>query len=299
MNFKQFCEKVYQGVVEFYKDAVNVKLQEVKKNNGVTLTGLLLAEKDNKVAPAVYLDSYFEDYRKGKKIEDIVVEIVQIYERVRKHQQVDVQFFSDYQKAKERICYKLIHYQRNESLLSGVPHIRYLNLAVVFYYAYENPLLGNGTILIQNSHKESWKVTTEELFRQAKENTERLFPADLIKMEEIVEELLGVSLDEEKLWDEKELVPMFVLTNRQRMFGAISIFYPEVLKELAEKVDANLFILPSSVHEVILLPDAGAKAECLQEMVKDVNSTQVAAEEILSDSVYYYDRTLGRIDLLC
>lgn len=299
MNFKQFCEKVYQGVVEFYKDAVNVKLQEVKKNNGVTLTGLLLAEKDNKVAPAVYLDSYFEDYRKGKKIEDIVVEIVQIYERVRKHQQVDVQFFSDYQKAKERICYKLIHYQRNESLLSGVPHIRYLNLAVVFYYAYENPLLGNGTILIQNSHKESWKVTTEELFRQAKENTERLFPADLIKMEEIVEELLGVSLDEEKLWDEKELVPMFVLTNRQRMFGAISIFYPEVLKELAEKVDANLFILPSSVHEVILLPDAGAKAESLQEMVKDVNSTQVAAEEILSDSVYYYDRTLGRIDLLC
>ena len=299
MNFKQFCEKVYQGVVEFYKDAVNVKLQEVKKNNGVTLTGLLLAEKDNKVAPAVYLDSYFEDYRKGKKIEDIVVEIVQIYERVRKHQQVDVQFFSDYQKAKERICYKLIHYQRNESLLAGVPHIRYLNLAVVFYYAYENPLLGNGTILIQNSHKESWKVTTEELFRQAKENTERLFPADLIKMEEIVKELLGVSLDEEKLWDEKELVPMFVLTNRQRMFGAISIFYPEVLKELAEKVDANLFILPSSVHEVILLPDAGAKAECLQEMVKDVNSTQVAAEEILSDSVYYYDRTLGRIDLLC
>ena len=298
MNFKQFCEKVYQSVVDFYGEKVIVNLQEVQKNNGVTLTGLLLAEKDNKVAPAVYLDSYFEDYKNGKKIGEIVLEVVQIYEKVRKNQQVNVEFFSDYQKAKERICYKLIHYRRNETLLTDVPHVRYLNLAVVFYYAYENPLLGNGSILIRNSHMESWNVSTEELYQQARENTERIFPADLMKMEEVIREMMDVSPDEE-LWDEEEMVPMFVLTNRNRQFGAITILYSGVLKNLSCKMDANLFILPSSVHEVILLPDMGEKAEFLQEMVKNVNRTQVAEEEILADSVYYYDRTLGRINLLC
>ena len=298
MNFKQFCEKVYESVVDFYGEEVTVNLQEVQKNNGVTLTGLLLAEKNNRVAPAVYLDSYFEDYKSGKKIGEIVLEVVQIYEKVRKNQQVNVEFFSDYQKAKERICYKLIHYRRNETLLKDVPHVRYLNLAVVFYYAYENPLLGNGSILIRNGHMESWNVSTEELYQQARENTERIFPADLMKMEEVVREMMDVSPDEE-LWDEEEMIPMFVLTNRNRQFGAIAIFYSDVLKNLSCKMDANLFILPSSVHEVILLPDMGEKEEFLQEMVKDVNRTQVAEEEILADSVYYYDRTLGRINLLC
>lgn len=298
MEFKQFCEKVYQSIRDFYGGEVSVRMQELNKNNGVTLTGLLLEEKENKIAPAVYLDSYFEDYRKGRKIGEIVMEIVQIYERVRKNQQINVQFFSDYQKARERICYKLIHYRRNQALMPEIPHVRYLNLAVVFYYAYENQLLGSGTILIRNSHKESWNVTTEELYQQAKENTERIFPADLIRMEEIIEETEKENFAEES-WEEEQIIPMFVLTNGKRQFGAISIFYPGILKNLAGKMNANLFILPSSVHEVILLPDVGEKAECLQEMVKDVNRTQVAEEEVLADSVYYYDRTLGRINLLC
>lgn len=298
MDFKQFCEKVYQSIKDFYGEDVSIRMQELNKNNGVMLTGLLLEGKENKIAPAVYLDSYFEDYTKGRKIGEIVMEIVQIYERVKKNQQINVQFFFDYQKARERICYKLIHYRRNQALMPEIPHVRYLNLAVVFYYAYENPLLGSGTILIRNSHKESWNVTTEELYQQAKENTERIFPADLIKMEEIIEEMAKESFTEES-WEEEQMLPMFVLTNGKRQFGAISIFYPGILKNLASKMNANLFILPSSVHEVILLPDVGEKAECLQEMVRDVNRTQVAEEEVLADSVYYYDRILGRINLLC
>ncbi len=298
MNFKQFCENIYQSIVDFYGGDVSVRLQEINKNNGVTLTGLLLTEKENKLTPAIYLEGYFEDYRQGRKIGELVMEIVQVYEKMRKNQQVNVHFFSDYQKAKERICYKLIHYRRNQALMLEIPHVRYLNLAVVFYYAYENPQLGSGTILIRNSHKESWNVTTEELFQQAKENTERIFPADLIRMEEIIEELEPEGFEEEGR-EEENMIPMFVLTNGRRQFGAISIFYPGILKNLANKMNADLFILPSSIHEMILLPDVGEKAECLREMVKDVNRTQVAEEEVLSDSVYYYDRTLGRISLLC
>lgn len=300
MNFKQFCEKVEKSISEFYGDDVIVELKEVEKNNGVVLTGLLMSEGDGDVAPAIYLDSYFDDYRYGREIGNIILDIINLYEKIRKNRQIDVEFFTEFEKVKERICFKLIHYEKNKSMLSEAPHIRFLNLAIVFYYAYENELLGSGAILIRNVHKEGWNVTTDELYKQAKENTGRLFPPELIGIEELLEEMLGGRFEDAEEYIREEMkIPMYVLTNSTRQFGAISIFYPGVLRKLAKKEKTNLFILPSSIHEVVILPDTGLEVNSLKEMVQDVNETQVAEEEILSDSVYYYDRENGQINLLC
>ena len=300
MNFKQFCEKIYKGITEFYGDDVNVEMKKVEKNNGVVLTGLLLSEGEGNVAPAIYLDSYFVDYINGREIGNVILDIINLYERIRQNPQIDIQFFTDYESVKERICFKLIHYDKNQIMLEEIPHIRYLNLAVVFYYAYENPILGKGSILIRNTHKEGWSVTIDELYHQAKENTGRLFPPELIGIEELLEEMLGGKFEDTEEYIREEMkIPMYVLTNSTRQFGAISIFHPGVLRKLAKKENANLYILPSSVHEVILLPDTGLEVRNLQEMVKDVNETQVAEEEILSNSVYYYDRMDGQINLVC
>lgn len=292
MKLEQFCKMIAKEVSDYMGNEVKVEIREVRKNNGVFLTGLFLSEEDGNVAPTIYLDGYYQDYRKGRRKENIALEIVQMYVRVRKNQKIDMEFFNDYEKVKERICFKLIHYQRNEALLHGIPHFVYLNLAVVFYYAYEGKELGKGTILIRNSHMKSWGVTQEELYQAAKENTGRLFPPQVISMEELVQGMM----EEEK--EDVELFPMYVLTNSSKQFGAAVIMYKEQLEKVAERTGKNLFILPSSVHEVILLPDFGEKPQTLKNMVEEVNETQVAEEEILSDSVYYYDRMIGQIRLL-
>jgi hypothetical protein len=299
MNFKQFCEKVYEGITEFYGNDVTVELKEVEKNNGVILTGLLLSEDDCNVSPAIYLDSFFLDYKYGREMVHIIMDIVNLYEKIRKHQQVDIQFFMEYEAVKERICFKLINYDKNKILLRDVPHIKYLNLAIVFFYAYDNPILGTGAIMIRNIHQEEWKVTIEELYQKAKENTVRLFPPEVIGIEELLEEMVEgkIAASRENI-KEQIKIPMYILTNNSRRFGAISIFYPEVLNKLAQKENANLFLLPCSVHEVILLPDRGLDAKTLKEMVQDVNETQVAEEEILSNSVYYFDRKMEKISVL-
>lgn len=299
MNFKQFCKKLYTAISEFYGEEVKLEIKEVKKNNGVILTGLLLTEGDESVSPAIYLDSYFREYEFGKEIDRIIMDIINLYEKVRKNPKIDMDFFTDYTSVKERICYKLVNYKKNEEFLNECPHIRYLDLAIVFYYAYANPILGNGSIIIRNTHKEEWNVSTEELFRQATENTERLFPYEILGIEELLEELVGGEfLDEDMEIREEMRIPMYVLTNHNRHLGSISMMYPGLLEKLAKKEDANLFLLPSSVHEIIVLPDTGQDAEELCNMVQDVNESQVAEEEILSDSVYYYDKFSEKIELL-
>ena len=299
MNFKHFCKKLYTAISEFYGEEVKLEIKEVKKNNGVILTGLLLTEGDECVSPAIYLDSYFREYELGKEIDKIVMDIINLYEKVRKNPKIDMNFFTDYNSVKERICYKLVNYKKNEELLSECPHIRYLNLAIVFYYAYSNPIFGNGSIIIRNTHKEEWHVSTEELFRQANDNTERLFPYEILGIEDLLEELVGGDFLAEDIDMREEMrIPMYVITNNNRHLGAISMMYPGLLEKLAKKEDANLFLLPSSVHEIIVLPDTGQDAEDLRNMVQEVNESQVAEEEILSDSVYYYDKISEKIELL-
>ena len=301
LEFNQFCEKIEQGLKEFYGEKVKIELQEIQKNNGVKLTGLLLTDEASNVAPAIYLEDFYKEYQRKKEIGQIILGIVRAYDNIKRHQKIDMDFFSDYNKVKDRVCFKLIHYERNRELLQQIPYIPYLNLAVVFYYAYENAALGKGTILIRHSQKEQWGISVEELFGVATENTRRLFPPRVAGIREVLTDMLGEKTEEEEpcLFSDMEEIPMYVLTNPDKMLGAAGLLYSDQLKRIADRLQSNLFILPSSVHEVILLPDCGEKPDTLQRMVMEVNDTQLAREEVLSDSVYYYDRSREKTEIVC
>jgi hypothetical protein len=166
-----------------------------------------------------------------------------------------------------------------------------------------------------------WKTNPEELFRIAERNSPRLFPWSIDSMEEVMRGMLAEDLsregnhedaglvkeNEQKDWTDELIgqiaagftsgrLPMYVLTNRQKMNGAACMFYPGVLEDFGKKLGRDFYLLPSSVHEVILVPaDETVSKEALWEIVTDINRTQVAEEEILADSVYYYDRKKDRI----
>ena len=291
MNKKEFAMKVQADIADRLRQDHRVCIKEVVKNNGVVMQGLLIHAKDCNITPTIYLEAFYDRYIEGEPWNHIIDNILTVYKNGLPTETVDMDFFNEFDKVKERIAYKLINAERNKELLTQIPHICFLDLAICFYYAFTHRTLGNGSILVYNKQVETWKTNTVELLRLAQKNTSKLFGMELVPMQELLMKLLP---DEE--FDLSKDVRMQILTNKGRIFGAACILYPGVLQRFAEEVQANLYILPSSVHEVILIAVTGEEdIHLLKRMVREVNATQVLPEEVLSDSVYYFDREKGEI----
>lgn len=289
MEIKEFARKVCKTVSDSLGENYNVELKEVRKNNDVLLHGLTIQEKEYNVAPTVYLEYFWKAYEDGMSFSEVIDRLMTVYGQDGPACNVDMEFFRDFEKVQDRICYRLIGIEENRILLENVPYVEFLDLAVCFFYAYSGAVLGEGSIQIHNSHMKAWGTSVAELMRLARENTPRLFPGQCSSMDEVLEEIVGEMKQETALARE---VPMKVLTNNRRLNGAVCMLYQGILEQIAEELKASLYILPSSVHEVILLAEEeAAKPRELKKMIMEVNSTQLAPEEILSNSLYRYDRT--------
>ncbi|MCM1090217.1 MAG: DUF5688 family protein [Butyrivibrio sp.] len=305
MDIRSFAEMVSRAVSEELGSGCQVKLQEVIKNNGVILQGLVILAKEQNISPTIYLNSFLDAYEAGVPLVGIVTRILEIYKEDLPESNINMEFFREFEKVRPRICYKVINRSRNRGLLERIPHIDFLDLSICFFYSYQNEALGFGSILIYNSHMEMWGCSTETLLKLAQENTKRLFPWRTHDMGELLRELIeceelgqGVLSDEGEE-DADEECPMRVLTNKRRLHGATCMIYPGLLNMLADEMDEDLYILPSSIHEVILMPESEVDdPQMLMDMVREVNTTQVEPEEILSDHLYFYKRRENRVEVV-
>ncbi|MCM1065538.1 MAG: DUF5688 family protein [Eubacterium sp.] len=296
MEINTFAGKVRDAVEKKLGGTYKVEIKEVQKNNGVILHGLLILADGRNVVPTLYLEPFWAAYESGATLAEIVRRLIRIYREDLPAVNVDMDFFRYFEKVSERICYRLVRQAGNEELLQDIPHIPFLDLAVCFFYAYRGEALGEGAILIRNSHMELWHASVKELLALAQKNTPLLFPWKCSSMEKVLREMmkegtyLAEAPDEGESGGFFEGIPLWVLSNEQRAQGASCMLYPGLLKQLAEKEKKSFYILPSSIHEVILLTDRGMETPGqLKEMIAEVNRTQVAPEEVLSDSLYYYD----------
>lgn len=325
MEYKQFIETVCNVVKESLGKDIEVNLRNVRKNNNVRLESITITEKDSNISPTIYLETYYKEYVSGKQLEDIVCEILKMYKESKVPEKIDIDFFTDYQKVKERIFCKLINKGKNQELLIEVPSRDFLDLSLIGYYSYENDSIGHGTITIQKSHIEKWGISDEEFMNNAIENTQNILGYEWRNIQDIIKDILRENMKEKVMlhtagesmscseeWIEQvvdQMVadieeqynssPMYVLTNCNKFLGAVSMIFPEVLEELGEILNEDYYILPSSIHEVILVPGLEIKEkERLKKLVNEVNVSQVEPEEILSDSVYFYTRSQKKLILL-
>ena len=302
MEISEFSQKICNAVKEELGEGYRIELKEVRKNNGVILHGLVILFRSQNVAPTIYLDTFLEAYESGTAFAVVVRRLLAVYRKGVPRDSVDMDFFRSFDRVRDRICYRLIGRRWNEALLEDVPHIEFLDLAICFYYAYQGKTLGEGTILVHNSHMKMWETTTSELYTLARNNTPELFPWVSSSLEEVLGEMAGStegSLPEDPERGLDREFPMRVLSNAKRLHGAVCMLYPGVLEKLARGAKRGLYILPSSIHEVILLPDTGlGSPQELKRMIHEVNSTQVAPEEVLSNSLYYYDSLQKRIRII-
>ena len=198
-------------------------------------------------------------------------------------------------RAEGHLTIQLLPQKGNEELLAEVPHILWLDLAVVFRYYWEEERYCC-SMLIQWEYLADWNVTVEQVWRKARENMPRLFPVKLCSVEEAMRDMReGMEVKSQKIRDRKRetglSVQLYLLTNQRGYNGATAIFYEGVLKEFAERVGKDLIILPSSIHEVLLIPDDGTSSyEMLSALVREVNRSEVPRRDQLSDHIYRYLR---------
>lgn len=294
MEFTNFTTLVQREVEKRAGENYRVKLNDVMKNNGVVLRGITLMQDDSNISPTIYLNPYYDAYENGDTtLGTVIDEVIDTYERNKINRSIDMKFFLNYETVKSRIIFKLINTEKNRELLRDVPYIPFHDLAIVFQCLVSEERFGNASILIHNVHLQLWKVNARELYECALENTPLLQGYELADMNTVLEEMKALGgIDAEEIEDMQQEVPMYVLSNKSRINGASCILYKDILKDFAMVVDKDLYVLPSSIHEVILLPSDGTQeSEQLKEMVREINQSQVEKEEVLSDSVYYYRRS--------
>lgn len=303
MNYDDFVCYVQRKVQKFLGEEVRVELHQITKNNSVRLDGLSIIDITKCISPTIYLNDYFDEYQSGMSIPDIIEDILKVYEKNKIKVPLNTDFYTDYNNVKSRVACKVINFEKNRELLKKIPYVKYLDLAVVFYYFLKNESIGTGTILIYNSHLKMWNITKEELYDSARKNTPSMLPFEFKCMDEIMEDMDVSEMEDElaDIFEEKEcrpLIPMYVLSNKEKTMGAACILYDSILTLIGERLQSDFYILPSSIHECIIIPkDVLTSKDGLQEMVKEVNETQVKPEEILSDKVYFYNRIIHHLSL--
>lgn len=291
MDMNVFEGRTLAATEAYFGTGYDVSLTNVRKLGGRVRRGLVIKKKDEAVAPTIYLDDYLKMVNEGAPFSDIMNDIFSAAEGA-KIPEIEPDFFSDFEKVRNRIIMRLVPEDINRTLLNEVPYFMWNDLAVVFYCSLPETIMEDAGILVRNEHLKQWDISPDYLSENACLNMPRISKAVILPMASILLECGAGEFDPE-LTDN---CPMYILTNERKLYGASALVWSDKLSELSRTLGRNLFILPSSVHEVILLPDTGdEEPERLKEIIHEVNETQVSPEEKLSDELYYYDREAGGI----
>lgn len=302
MEFTSFTTLVRNEVEKRAGESYKVRLNDVRKNNGVVLKGLTVMQEDSNISPTIYLNSYYEAYEEGLiTLRYVVNDVMDTYNRNKVNRSIDMRYFLNYESIKSSIVYKLVNTEKNKELLEDVPHLEFMDLSIVFQCLVTRESSGIASILVHNAHLKLWDVSLEQLYKVARDNTQQLLGYEIKSMKESLCEMMYEGQSEELDCDQyilemEDNIPIYVLSNKNKIEGASCILYPKLIKHFADAIGSNLYIIPSSIHEVLLLPSNEIiEVRELKDMIREINDTQVKIEEILSYSLYFYDRDRGKM----
>ena len=211
--------------------------------------------------------------------------------------------------AKDKICYRLVNKKLNNNLLSAIPHRDFHGLAIIYCINLETTEDSVKSVKITNRLTELWGVDEEQLYKLACKNTPKINRGCVMPLYDVLNGLTGMTLLKDE--DRKKApyegfdisvgreygLPMYIATTVNQINGACVILYAGLLKAVAEKI-GSFFVLPSSIHEVIIFPGDIKDAGSMAAMVKEVNCTEVREEDILSNSCYYYNAESHSLDIV-
>ena len=307
MDFEEFKKIVVNEIRKYlpeeYTDA-SIVTESITKNNDTKLTALIIRKKGVNIAPTIYIDEYYQHYSRGGLFEDILQEIATIRIENDVECNFEIEEITDFENCKHKILPRLINAAWNESLLDERPHILMADLAVVFYIELLRNSEGVMSVGITYGIADTWSVSTEELYQIAIDNLTAAHLGKIDSMKNVIRELLLPDVPELDYRDEAEallrnMLPpedkIYIVTNKDRNLGACELLDKVAMQEIIEKVGENFFVLPSSIHECLIVAtnnDEFVKSY-LEDLVRTINCERVDPRDRLSDNIYRYDKERG------
>lgn len=291
LSYRDFQESLTQLVSqELNKNGkYHCELTQAQKNN-VVLTGLSIRQDGSKSAPIIYLNDSYQSYLQGKPLNQISKEMVEFY-RSQEIPEFDHIDFADYEKMKEKLRVRLVSKENNQAYYKKGPYKIHPMGAEVLYVEVERNASGSMCTQVTNAMAESWKMPKAELFQRALENTQNSDEVKFQSMNEVMSEIMTGNAEAD--FDS----PMYVLTNKDTQYGATVALYPDVLKQVSRQIGSDYYILPSSVHELLILrkKDCDLTEKELRSMVREINQSIVEPEEILGNEVFEYRADMDKV----
>lgn len=291
MTFGDFVDTVKDNIKDYlpdsYRDA-EIRTGMFQKLNGAYL-GLQVRKEGQIAVPNINLERAFERFKDGPNgITGMDAVLHQIADQVQGDLGLETAWLQDYGQVKKSLFIRVNDSQDNAESLRNLPHREMDGLAVSYHIAMEGPNGMEASVPVTYGLMQSYGINENQLHADALASGQALNPPVFMSMAEMMSRMTGI--------DAEELAPavpdpgLMVLSNEQALYGAGALFYPQMMDQIAERMGSNYFVLPSSVHETLILPDDGlADREALESMVQEINAMAVAPEDRLSDHVYHYD----------
>lgn len=302
MNYEQFLEKVkedlqagFDGGTPLGMPGIKVGIQEVEKLQGETYLGISIGRTDSEMVATLNLEDAFQDYGAGQPYQAILSGIRGMATAaVEQGSAIGRDDFHDYEALKPKLMVQLIPKKGNEGQLVSIPYKDVEDMAMIYRLDLGEGKGGRMTSVITDRTLEMFGITAEQLHKDAMENAPVSHPASLRSLADMMSDLTGMEMPP----NPPGTPEIYVATTEETFLGAAVIQYPGFLEQAAEKAGGDVFVLPSSIHEVLLVPDnGGINFRDFEEMVQSVNETEVMPKDRLSDKVYHYDKEAGIFEL--
>lgn len=292
-TFKDYLPEQYRNM--------DLKVQSVNKVNRI-LDGITLisAGTDRNISPTIYINEMYEQYKNCNDLKEAIKtgaeRMVKAFSNCPEIPKIELS------EAKDNIIFQLVNTEQNREMLAEVPHREFHDLTIIYRWVVKVDVNGIQSTVVRNSLVEQIGLNEEQLFKLAVENTRRIFPPCVKSMNEVICEMfvkdgMPREVTEMIIGEMPADKRMYVISNDKGINGAISMLYEDKLHTLAMELDSDLYILPSSLHEVIAVSAEMNDPYELAEMVTEINMNQVALEERLSNQVYHYDKDLRKLSL--
>ena len=293
MNYEIFKEVVAEKFMDYMPEqyqGMRLRVEPVNKVNkvldGITLVG---SGAGRNVSPTLYINHMYEHYLETENLQEVLQSAARRMDMAFKEMPEvgDVNL----EGAKDNIVFQVINTLQNEDMLRDMPHREFQDLSIIYRWVVKVDENGIQSSAIRNNLAEQLGMNEEQLFKCAVENTRRIFPPTVKSMNDVIREMfisdgMPAEVADMMIGEMPEDKMMWVISNDRGINGAGSMLYEDNLHKLAMKLETDLYILPSSVHECIAVSTNVGDPYELAEMVSEINMGQVALEDRLSNQGY-------------
>lgn len=288
MDYNEFVLKAQEDLAAAMPGKV-ITRESVDKLQGESYEVLAVRQEGSNLAVMLNMDEMYDALINGVGYNQVLSEMINLVEgNPSEISQEKIVALSDYSQMKDTLMVELVGWEQNAEMLENIPHYDMENLSLVYRFNVSDQLgdVGvGGTVLVRNDHLESYGITKEQLHHDAMENAVNREPYEIRSISSVLEEGSGIPLAE------PEGAPfLMVATNTSKIYGAAVIAYPDFMEKAAETLQGDFYILPSSIHEVVLLKDDGnMDYRVMEALVSEVNEKEIIPQEQLSNRAYHYD----------